>query len=620
MDDRELHRTLKRQLSRSGLRLDSITDDRLMDLLSRVSNTYEEAEKQRHLHERAFMLASTEMQNLYDRLEQASQSAAAVQRDRLQAVFDTAATGLIVVEPDGVIADVNEVAHTVLAVSDGEAEGQPLGQVLMPATASDHALAELQYAIANGKNWRSPDTEVRTPGVAAFSAALFYRAMKTGGGVLAIEDITERKQSQAELLWRANHDALTGLINRAALMEKIQRSLQRARRYGHLAAVMFLDLDRFKRVNDTLGHAAGDTLLVECAARISTVMREVDTVARLGGDEFVVVAESLINEAESRVIANRLVEVISKPFHIGEDVAFVDASIGIAVSDGNDLEPDQFLRDADVALYEAKEQPGSAIVVYKEAMITRLQHTLELERRMRRGLENHEFWVAYQPIFRIPGRRLIGYEALARWTSDGKEISPVEFIPVAEYSALLDELGRQVILQALRFLITCPSDTLMFVNVAPSQIAAPNFVQWFDTVLEQTGADPHDLFLEITEMTDITDYEIGPILAQLRERGMRVALDDFGVGHSSLASLHSLPVDIIKVDRSFLADAHVDRRAQTIARMVCELGRSLGVEVIAEGVESQEHLAVLDGIGCEIAQGFFLGTPVAQDQAAEYLR
>lgn len=620
MDDIPLHRTLRRQLTRSGLPVDGSSDKRLLDLLGRVSSTYEEAEKQRHLHERAFLLASTEMQNLYDRLEQASQSAAAVQRDRLQAVFDTAATGLIVLEPDGTIVDINEVARTVLSVSDGQGLGEPLGKMLMPATALDHALAELQYAIAHGKNWRSPDTVVRTQGLVTFSAALFYRAMKTGGGVLAIEDITERKQAQAELLWRANHDALTGLLNRAALMDQIQRALQRARRYGHLVAVMFLDLDRFKRVNDTLGHAAGDALLVECASRIGGVMREVDTVARLGGDEFVVVCENLLNESESRVVAGRLVEAISKPFDIGEDVAFVDASIGIAVSNGHNMDPDHLLRDADVALYEAKEHPGSAIVVYKEAMITRIQHTLELERRMRKGLETGEFWVAYQPIFRLHGRRLIGYEALARWTSDGQDIPPVDFIPVAEYSALLDEIGRQVILQALRFLVRCPSGTLMFVNLAPSQIAAPNFVQWFDTVLAQTGADPHDLYLEITEMTAITDYEIGPILEQLRERGMRVALDDFGVGHSSLASLNSLPVDVIKVDRSFLAEAPVDRRAESIARMVCELGRSLGVQVIAEGVESQEHLGILDSIGCDIAQGFYLGTPVDETQAVAYLQ
>jgi diguanylate cyclase (GGDEF)-like protein/PAS domain S-box-containing protein len=615
-----LHRTLRRQMSRVGIPPEEVTDPRYRALLSRVSAAYDEAEKQRYLHDRAFLLASTEMQTLYDRLEQASQSAAAVQRDRLRAVFDTAATGLIVVDAQGVVLDINQVAESVLAVAKDSIQDEPLERALMAANGLDHALTDLGYAITQGKNWRSPDTAVRTSSGATFSAALFYRAMSTGGGVLAIEDISERKQAQAELLWRANHDPLTGLFNRAALMEQIQRALQRARRYGHRIAVMFLDLDKFKRVNDTLGHAAGDALLVDCSQRISSVMREVDTVSRLGGDEFVLVCENLMTETEARLIANRLVDVIAKPFDIGADVAFVNASIGIALSDGHNTDPDQLLRDADVALYEAKEVAGSAIIVYREAMITRIQHTLDLERRIRRGLENDEFSVAYQPIFELPQRRFLGYEALARWTSGGAEIPPAEFIPVAQSAALLDEIGRRVMLQALRFLTSaCPAGTLMFLNLAPSQIAADGFVTWFDSVLELTGADPHDLVLEVTEMADVTDYEIGPVLDQLRDRGARIALDDFGVGHSSLASLHNLPVDLIKVDRSFLSRAPRDHRAEEIAKMVCQLGQHLGIEVVAEGVETEEHLGILDDIGCNMGQGYLLGRPETASAAMSYL-
>lgn len=253
-------------------------------------------------------------------------------------------------------------------------------------------------------------------------------------------------------------------------------------------------------------------------------------------------------------------------------------------------------------------------------MITRIQHALELERRIRRGLAHEEFWVAYQPIFTLADLSFIGYEALARWTSDGEEMAPEEFIPIAESSALLDEIGRRVIVQALRFSTSCPPDTWIFVNVAPSQIAAPGFVEWFDSVLELTGADPGNLFLEVTEMTAITDYEIEPVLAQLRERRVRVALDDFGVGHSSLASLHMLPVDMIKLDRSFLRDAPADPRSNAIARMVCQLGQTLGIDVIAEGVESPEHLQILADIGCPYGQGYLLGPPAGQSKALDYLR
>jgi len=606
--DDDLHRTLRRQIARSGLNLDDLGDDRIRSLLKWVSGAYEDADKQRYLHDRAFLLASTEMQDLYDRLEQASQSAAAVQRDRLQAVFDSAATGLIVLEADGRVFDINQVAESILEVEHEEAVGMSLATLMLSENEFDTALPELRVAIREGENWRSADMQARTAKGSTFSAALFYRAMKTGGGVLAIEDITERKHAQAELMWRANHDALTGLLNRPAVMEQVHRSLQRARRYGHKVAVLFLDLDRFKRVNDTLGHAAGDTLLEECARRIRNVMREVDSVARLGGDEFVIVCENVSAEHEAYVVADRLVDAVSKPFSIGDDVAFVDASIGIAVSDGN-TDPDHLLRDADVALYEAKTLTGSSVMAYRESMITRMQHSLDLERRLRKGLDDDEFWVVFQPIVALPGTDLVGYEALARWTSDDVVILPDDFIPVAEGAALLDDIGHRVIEQALRFQALTPIDTLMFVNVAPSQVLADGFVRWLDEALARTSTHPGRLYLEITEMAAMSDARIMETLEELREKGVRIALDDFGTGHSSLAALHTLPVDLLKIDRSLMADAATDTRAQAISRMICDLGRTLGLEVVAEGIETSAQVEILDGIGCKWAQGFHFGRP-----------
>lgn len=608
MSEEQLHRTLRRQIARTGVTEDDLASERMRGLLKRISAAYDDADKQRYLHDRAFLLASAEMQDLYDRLEQASQSAAAVQRDRLQAVFDSAATGLIVLEADGRVFDINQVAESILDVHDDDAVGVSLASLLLPDNEFDTAMPELRLAIREGANWRSADTQVRTAKGLTFSAALFYRAMQTGGGVLAIEDITERKQAQAELMWRANHDALTGLLNRPAVMEQIHRSLQRARRYGHRVAVLFLDLDRFKRVNDTLGHAAGDALLEECARRIRGVMREVDSVARLGGDEFVVVCENVATEHEAFVVADRLVAAVAKPFAIGDDVAFVDASIGIAVSAG-DIEPDHLLRDADVALYEAKRLSGSSIVAYRESMITRMQHALDLERRLRRGLTDDEFWVVFQPIVALPGNGLVGYEALARWTSDEEVLLPDDFIPVAEGAALLDDIGHRVIEQALRFQSLTPAETLMFVNVAPSQVLAEGFQGWLDEALARTGTDPRRLFLEITEMAAMSDARIADTLQDLRTKGIRIALDDFGTGHSSLAALHTLPVDMLKIDKSLMADAPTNERARAISQMICDLGRRLGLEVVAEGIETSAQVEILDGIGCRWAQGFHFGRP-----------
>lgn len=615
MRDEDLHRTLRRQIARSSLTTEQLADNRVRDLLHRVSSAYDDADKQRYLHDRAFLLASTEMQTLYDRLQQATQSAATVQRDRLQAVFDSAATGLVVLEGDGRIFDINQVAEDILGVKHDSPVGTSLASVLLPASELDTAMPELRLAIREGSNWRSPDTLVTNAEGVALSVALFYRAMPSGGGVLAIEDITERKEAQAQLLWRANHDSLTGLLNRPALMEQIQRALQRGRRYGHNIALLFLDLDRFKRVNDTLGHAAGDMLLQECARRIRTIMREVDTVARLGGDEFVVVCENLSEEHEAFVVADRLVEAVSGPYHIGDDVAFVDASIGIAISEGHGAEPDQLLRDADVALYEAKTRAGSSIIAYRDSMIASMHHALDLERRLRRGLTDDEFWVVFQPIVKLPEAEVVGFEALARWTSDGKHIPPDEFIPVAEGAALLDEIGRRVIEQALNFLSMSPGDCLLFVNVSPSQVAAEGFADWLTQALATTGTDPRRLFLEVTEMLAMTDAGVFESLAELRSKGLRIALDDFGTGHSSLASLHNLPVDVLKIDRSLLADAAHDTRALEITRAICDLGHRLGIHVVAEGVETSAQVEILDGIGCRWAQGFHFGRPAS---AAEH--
>lgn len=615
----ELHRTLRRQMARCGVEVDQITDDRLLTLLGRVSSAYEDADRQRYLHDRAFLLASSEMQTLYDRLEAASQSAAAVQRDRLKAIFDTAATGLIVLEEDGRIFDLNPVAEATLGISGDEVRGKDVADVIMPVTATDPALGELRESITENHSWRSSDSLIQSGGGRTLSAALLYRPMQTGGGVLAIEDITDRKNAQAELMWRANHDPLTGLFNRAALVEHINRALQRARRYGTLVAVMFVDLDRFKRVNDTLGHAAGDLLLVECARRISSVMREVDTVARLGGDEFVAVCENLTNDEDVRMIAQRLTDAVEQPFDIDGEPAYVECSVGIAMSNGHDSDPDRLLRDSDVALYESKQTTGSAITLYTEAMIRRIQNALELEQRMRAAMPANEFWVAYQPIQSISERRVIGFEALARWNSPNGEVTPEEFIPAAESAGLLDELGRSLVHEALSFHSTLPPGTLMFINMAPRQIASEGLLEWLDAVLAQTGADPNSLVIEVTETSALAEYHLEDRMAALHRRGIRIALDDFGVGQSSLSSLHTLPVDLIKVDRSFLADTPFDTRSRSIAAMVCALGDSLGIQVVAEGVEHEQQWQFLEEVGCDFAQGFLLGSPEPAHQAVRHL-
>jgi diguanylate cyclase (GGDEF)-like protein len=444
--------------------------------------------------------------------------------------------------------------------------------------------------------------------------------MPSGGGVLAIEDITERKQAQAELLWRANHDSLTGLLNRAALVEQINRALQRARRYGTALSVMFVDLDRFKRVNDTLGHAAGDMLLVECARRITMSMREVDTVARLGGDEFVILCENLstdpqAREHHAREIADRIIKTVDQPYLIDGNPAYVGASIGITFAQGERVSPEILMRDADVALYEAKQHGGSAIAVYDEAMAHRMQHALELERQLRRALPTDELWVAYQPIVSLSDGAVTGFEALARWSTSEGNIDPAEFIATAEAAGLLDRLGRRLIQQALVFQQQLPAHMRLFINMSPSQIAADGIVEWFDHVLLETSSDPRRVVIEITENAALADYRLGHRLSAFRERGITVALDDFGAGHSSLSSLRTLPLDMIKLDRSFLDSTVDDPRAEALARMVCDLGHALGIDIVAEGIEDEDQRRFAVDMGCQYGQGIMLGAPTPAEPA-----
>jgi diguanylate cyclase (GGDEF)-like protein/PAS domain S-box-containing protein len=610
------HRTLQRQMARSGISDEDLSDQRIIDLLGRVSAAYEDADKQRYLHDRAFLLASSEMQNLYDRLQSSSQNEAAVQRDRLKAIFDTAATGLIVLEADGRVFDLNPVAEAALGLDHDAMLGVSLEEILTPADPTNPVIEELRSALVDGRHWRTADTVLMTPNRTTLSVSMLFRAMRTGGGVLAIEDISERKQAQAELIWRANHDSLTGLLNRAALIDRLNRALQRSRRYGSQVAVFYIDLDRFKRVNDTLGHAAGDTLLVECARRISSIMREVDTTARLGGDEFVAIAEHITSTEDAIRIAKRIADTVGQPFTIEDELAYVEASIGVAITDGQSAEPGTVLREADIALYEAKDRNGAAVVLYTESMIRRMQYGVDIERRLRHAMYTDQLWVAFQPIFSLSEETIVGFEALARWDSDEGPVAPEEFIAVAESAGLLEELGRRLIPQALAFQRQLPPEIDLYINMSPGQIAAEGVIEWFDDAIASAGADPRKLIIEVTETDAISDHAITQRLQDLRERGIRIALDDFGVGHSSLSALRALPLDVLKVDRSFLVVAHDDERAESIARMIVDLGRLLAAGVVAEGIETPEQLQLLQEIGCPMGQGFLLGPP---EPAAEAL-
>ncbi|GAA4987829.1 putative bifunctional diguanylate cyclase/phosphodiesterase [Kineococcus glutinatus] len=423
----------------------------------------------------------------------------------------------------------------------------------------------------------------------------------------------ERAQEAALAQHRAFHDPLTGLPNRVLYLDRLQLAVAHAARTGTDVAVLLVDLDDFKVVNDSLGHATGDRLLVATVERLTSCLREGDTLARLGGDEFVVVAEGLHHPEDALAVASHLQEGLARPVDVGEQRFFVSASIGVTCVAGRALPPDEVLREADAAMYRAKRRGGGTVETYDESLREAVLRHLELERALRTGLDAGEgLGVAYQPIVDPATGACRGVEALARWASPGLgPVGPDEFIPVAERSALILRLGEEVLARsyaaANRWRQLVPDFTVA-VNVSPRQLQQPDFATRLADLARRSGAPVAAVHLEVTEGLVLQEDEaVEDNLNRLRALGVRLSLDDFGTGWSSLARLRTLALDRLKVDRSFIGD-------EVVLRACVELGRALGIDVVAEGVEEPAQAQVLQRLGYPLAQGYLFGRPVPEEE------
>jgi diguanylate cyclase (GGDEF)-like protein/PAS domain S-box-containing protein len=436
----------------------------------------------------------------------------------------------------------------------------------------------------------------------------------------------DRHRLQSALEHRAQHDALTGLPNRIALIDRIDQALTRSKLSGYSLAVLFVDLDRFKLINDSLGHAVGDVLLEQVAARFRTALRPGDVVGRFGGDEFVVVCESITGEHVAVAVADRLREALEEPFEVAGRKLVVTASIGIARTTGDETGPDALIRDADVAMYRAKGRGRDTSVVFQVGDQERVARVLELEHDLRIAIDQDELSVHCQPLVQVETGRLVGFEALVRWDRPGVgRVVPGELIPIAEESGLILGLGRRVMQHACALASTWPADTdgrlpWVSVNVSARQFADPRFPGQVAEVLEQTRLDPPRLCLELTETAFIGDDAVAvSTLVGLKALGVRIAIDDFGTGHASLDYIRRFAVaDILKIDRSFVEGLEdPDGHDRAIVAAVVALGRSLGFSIVAEGVETPGQRQALVELGCELAQGYWFGRPVpAEDLSA----
>jgi diguanylate cyclase (GGDEF)-like protein len=438
----------------------------------------------------------------------------------------------------------------------------------------------------------------------------------------AHEELTRR---QEELAFLATHDPLTGLPNRTLILDRVEQMLVRSRRSQTPVAALFIDLDNFKGINDTLGHGAGDELLCAVCARLQGVVRDIDALGRLGGDEFVIVAEGMSLDAGPELIAERLLEALKQPFELksAENELTVTASVGIAT--GDRVSAEELLRDADIAMYRAKWSGKNRYVVFETGMQDAIQTRMEMEMDLRMAYQNDEFYLVYQPTFDLQDMSPTGMEALIRWRSPSRGIvQPDDFIPLLEETGLIVQVGEWVLKQACLQGAAWHEAGFQIgiaVNVSALQLDTDEFVPMVADALQDSGFDPSALTLEITETTLMSNAEAtAERLALAKELGVRIAIDDFGTGYSSLAYLQRFPVDALKIDRSFISRMGQDPEGETLIRTLVQLGKSLSIETLAEGIEQSSELSLLREENCDTGQGFLFARPLDVDACAPFLQ
>ena len=547
-----------------------------------------------------------------------------------------------VTDPSGTITHANDRFCQVSQYRREELIGQT-HRIVSSATHSRAFWADMWRSVNAGRSWNAEVCSRARDGTLYWSDTTIVPVLDAQGAVVehvAIRtDITQRKQLEAQLRSAALTDGLTQLPNRVSLLGKLHDAVLRARRLrDYRFAVLFMDFDRFKHVNDSHGHDAGDELLRQIALRLRLALREGDavahgedgndgahTAARIGGDEFVILLDGIRGVEDAELVARRLLLVLSQPYQIGEHEVHSSVSIGIVASDTNRGDADALLRDADTAMYEAKRAGRGRYVLFDAAMHERVARGVELENDLRRALQNDEFRVAYQPIVDLASGALRGVEALARWHHPERgSVPPLEFIPIAEETGLITALGARVLREACDQFVAwqgtlgAAAPKSVAVNLSRAQLRESDLVERVQLELLRTGMPPHCLRLEVTESLAMQDAGALGVLRRLQALGVSLALDDFGTGYSSLACLHEIPVDVVKIDRSFVRELTQSDHRRVLIQATVLVARALGIRTVAEGVETAEQAQLLEDLGCSMAQGFLFGRPMPAAEFAQW--
>ncbi|HXL82400.1 MAG TPA: EAL domain-containing protein [Pyrinomonadaceae bacterium] len=551
--------------------------------------------------------------------------------ERFRSAFDHAA-GMALVAPDGRWIQVNRSLCEMLGYSEEELLA---GNFQLVTHHDDlkimlEQLEKLNEATISSlqleQRYLHKDRQVRW---VLLSVTKVNDAEKRSANLIfQMQDITDRKQAEEKLVHDAFHDALTGLPNRILFMDHLKQSMQRIKRKKHSPfAVLFLDFDRFKLINDSLGHLVGDQLLIAISSRLEASVRPGDTVARLGGDEFTILLEDLNSPDEAIVVVKRLLRNLAEPFGISDREVFITASVGVALSAAGYEKADDVLRDADTAMYRAKSLGKARYEVFDKTMHADARELLQIETDLWRALERKELALDYQPIVSLQTGRIAGFEALLRWLHPARGIvSPLEFISVAEETGLIVPIGQWVLNQACsqtrEWQKRCPQDPPLYVsvNLSAKQFMQPDLIEQVSLALDKSGLNAAGLKLEITESMVMQNVEsTTQMLGQLRALGVEISLDDFGTGYSSLSCLHRFPISVLKVDRSFVSSMTDNQEHREIVRTIIALARNLKMDVIAEGVETLDQATELRAMNCEYGQGYYFSKALNAENAVGFL-
>jgi diguanylate cyclase (GGDEF)-like protein/PAS domain S-box-containing protein len=555
-------------------------------------------------------------------------------RDHKELLLKSTAEGIISLDPKGHITFANPAAKQLLMYNDDTIEGldyadiQGIDKTTFPFEQSALYHATLtKRSIHDDQQWFYRADGSSFP--VEFTASPICNAKSESSGmVLVFQDISERKKTAEKLAYLAQYDSLTGLANRALFTNLLGQAISRSDRHHHNLALLFLDLDRFKQVNDSLGHDAGDLLLQQVAERLQSSTREGDTVSRLGGDEFTVILEEVCSESrEAALVADKLIVSLNSPFIIKGHEVLIGTSIGIALYPGSAKTMESLLKCADMAMYLAKARGRNNFQFYTAELQQQASKAIELENRLRHALQRREFFLHYQPQVDTESGQIIGLEALLRWQPDGQAlVPPSEFISVAEEAGLIVPIGEWVLRNACAQLQRWHASGLLSpavsisVNLSVRQLENKSLLTTLTQILQETGLKPSQLELEITESAVMKDPDVVvEVLRRIHEQGIQLSLDDFGTGYSSLSYLKLLPLDILKIDRSFINDIGGEQSDEAILESIISLSRNLNLRVVAEGVETQEQLHFLQRLNCHSIQGYYISEPKSPADIEEML-